>query len=170
MRRYFLMAAAAFTALIFSVSCSKDDSGDQTPSTPENTDIAGNYSGTLSVSVSDSDTPTTQPQNITVSWSENSTDEIDLSVADFAFGGAKLGSIDLKSIPVTVDGDTYTFATDGAQSVTVGEGESSMTCTIVALGTVTDGTMNLTLDITAVLVITEINVDATFTGSKVVAE
>lgn len=165
-----MMAAAAFTALIFSVSCSKDDSGDQTPSTPENTDIAGNYSGTLSVSVSDSDTPTTQPQNITVSWSENSTDEIDLSVADFAFGGAKLGSIDLKSIPVTVDGDTYTFATDGAQSVTVGEGESSMTCTIVALGTVTDGTMNLTLDITAVLVITEINVDATFTGSKVVAE
>lgn len=167
-----MMAAAAFTALIFSVSCSKDDSGDQTPSTPENTDIAGNYSGTLSVSVSgsDSDTPTTQPQNITVSWSENSTDEIDLSVADFAFGGAKLGSIDLKSIPVTVDGDTYTFATDGAQSVTVGEGESSMTCTIEAHGTVTDGTMNLTLDITANLVITEINVDATFTGSKVVAE
>lgn len=164
------MAAAAFTALIFSVSCSKDDSGDQTPSTPENTDIAGNYSGTLSVSVSDSDTPETQPQNITVSWSENSTDEIDLSVADFAFGGAKLGSIDLKSIPVTVDGDTYTFATDGAQSVTVGEGESSMTCTIEAHGTVTDGTMNLTLDITANLVITEINVDATFTGSKVVAE
>ena len=167
-----MMAAAAFTALIFSVSCSKDDSGDQTPSTPENTDIAGNYSGTLSVSVpgSDSDTPTTQAQNITVSWSENSTEAIDLSVADFAFGNIELGSIDLNSIPVTVDGDTYTFATDGAQSVTVGEGESSMTCTIEAHGTVTDGTMNLTLDITANLVITEINVDATFTGSKVVAE
>lgn len=164
------MAAAAFTALIFSVSCSKDDSGDQTPSTPENTDIAGNYSGTLSVSVSDSDTPTTQAQNITVSWSENSTEAIDLSVADFAFGNIELGSIDLNSIPVTVDGDTYNFATVGAQSVTVGEGESSMTCTIEAHGTVTDGTMNLTLDITADLVITEINVDATFTGSKVVTE
>ena len=168
MRRYFLMAAAAFTALIFSVSCSKDDSGDQTPSTPETTDIAGNYSGTLSVSVSGSD-PKTQPQNITVAWSENSTDAIDLSVTDFAFGTTELGSIDLKSIPVTVDGDTYTFATDGAQSVTVGEGESPMTCTIEAHGTVTDGTMNLTLDITANIVI-PINVDATFTGSKVVAE
>ena len=130
------MAAAAFTALIFSVSCSKDDSGDQTPSTPENTDIAGNYSGTLSVSVSGG-TPTPQAQNITVSWSENSTEAIDLSVADFAFGNIELGSIDLNSIPVTVDGDTYTFATDGAQSVTVGEGESSMTCTIEAHGTVT---------------------------------
>ena len=105
-----MMAAAAFTALIFSVSCSKDDSGDQTPSTPENTDIAGNYSGTLSVSVSGSDsgTPTTQAQNITVSWSENSTEAIDLSVADFAFGNIELGSIDLNSIPVTVDGDTST--------------------------------------------------------------
>ena len=164
-----MMAAAAFTALIFSVSCSKDDSGDQTPSTPENTDIAGNYSGTLSVSGSDSDTPATQAQNITVSWSENSTDAIDLSVADFAFGNIELGSIDLNSIPVTVDGDTYTFATDGAQSVTVGEGESSMTCTIEVHGTVTDGTMNLTLDITANIGI-PINVDATFTGSKVVAE
>ena len=168
MRRYFLMAAAAFTALIFSVSCSKDDSGDQTPSTPENTDIAGNYSGTLSVSVPGND-PKTQPQNITVSWSENSTDAIDLSVADFAFGTTDLGSIDLNSIPVTVDGDTYTFATDGAQSVTVGEGESSMTCTIEAHGTVTDGTMNLTLDITANIGI-PINLDATFTGSKVVTE
>lgn len=162
------MAAAAFTALIFSVSCSKDDSGDQTPSTPENTDIAGSYSGTLSVSVPGND-PKAQPQNITVSWSENSTDAIDLSVADFAFGNTDLGSIDLKSIPVTVDGDTYTFATDGAQSVTVGEGESSMTCTIEAHGTVTDGTMNLTLDITANIGI-PINVDATFTGSKVVTE
>ena len=168
MRRYFLMAAAAFTALIFSVSCSKDDSGDQTPSTPENTDIAGNYSGTLSVSVSGG-TPTPQAQNITVSWSENSTDAIDLSVADFTFGTTNLGSIDLNSIPVTVDGDTYTFATDGAQSVTVGEGESSMTCTIEAHGTVTDGTMNLTLDITANIGI-PINVDATFIGSKVVTE
>lgn len=163
-----MMAAAAFTALIFSVSCSKDDSGDQTPSTPENTDIAGNYSGTLSVSVPGND-PKTQPQNITVSWSENSTDAIDLSVADFAFGTTDLGSIDLNSIPVTVDGDTYTFATDGAQSVTVGEGESSMTCTIEAHGTVTDGTMNLTLDITANIGI-PINLDATFTGSKVVTE
>ena len=44
-----------------------------------------------------------------------------------------------------------------------------MTCTIEAHGTVTDGTMNLTLDITANIGI-PINVDATFTGSKVVTE
>lgn len=169
MRRLFLMAGAACAAIAFTVACSKDDGGNGTDTATGSIeqDVVGNYDGTLEVSVT-GQKPATQDQSITISMTENSTDAVDLAVTDFAFSGMEIGTITLTGLPVSESNGTYSFATPEPQILNLdvlGNG-TVIPCSVTADGTVTNGKVSLTLDITVMAM----TVNVTFEGDRTAAE
>ena len=198
MRRVIYAAATAFAAFALMTACDKaetDNGGNDNVENPgdggntgggenENgsiaTDVVGTYDGKLTITTEGStDEPTEQDQSIAITMTENSENAVDLSVTDFSIGSMKIGTIALTNLQVTESDGIYTFATDAAQSITLGGSAAALiqSCVVEAEGSVTDGALTLSLDIVATLVQftpdsdpTVMNVTVTFTGSKAAAE
>lgn len=192
MRRVIYAAATAFAAFALMTACDKAESGNggsngnvENPGDGGNTgggsdvigsiaDIPGDYSGALTVTVTMGGQPgkptTVENQAIAIAANQEVENSIDLTVSDFAFGDTSLGDIELTNIPVTEADGEYTFKTDEAQHISVGEAPSAFECDV----TVTSGTVKANGEINMELSILAgngaISVAVTFTGSKTAAE
>ena len=130
-------------ALICSMSlftaCSDDDDAPDYSKVIES-EIAGNYKGSLTVTVEGTTMPS-EPQKIKIEKASPSA--INLSLADFSFMGITIGDVELKNCALSQNGDTYTFT--GTQELKV----DALSCTINAKGTVTNGAVKVDMDIDA---------------------
>lgn len=139
---FFYMFALLCVVNLFT-SCSKDKSIE----IPIDSDLAGKYKGKLDVSISQGgvDIPggTVNSQIISVSKAGNNT--ISLSITDFSFMGIKIGGINLNDCALTANGDKYEFT-----GVTTVEAEL-LTAGVNATGVISNGTLNMDLDIDATL-------------------
>ena len=130
-------------ALICSMSlftaCSDDDDAPDYSKVIES-EIAGNYKGSLTVTVEGTTMPS-EPQKIKIEKASPSA--INLSLADFSFMGIAIGDVELKNCALSQNGDTYTFT--GTQELKV----DALSCTINAKGTVTNGAVKVDMDIDA---------------------
>ena len=130
-------------ALICSMSlftaCSDDDDAPDYSKVIES-EIAGNYKGSLTVTVEGTPMPS-EPQKIKIEKASPSA--INLSLADFSFMGIAIGDVELKNCALSQNGDTYTFT--GTQELKV----DALSCTINAKGTVTNGAVKVDMDIDA---------------------
>ncbi len=130
-------------ALICSMSlftaCSDDDDAPDYSKVIDS-EIAGNYKGTLTVSVEGTTMPA-EPQKITIEKASPSA--INLSLKNFSFMGISIGDVELKNCILSQNGDTYTFT--GTQDLKV----DALSCTINAKGTVVKGQVKVDMDIDA---------------------
>ncbi len=130
-------------ALICSMSlftaCSDDDDPDYSKVIEE--EIAGNYKGTLTVTVEGTTMPS-EPQKIKIEKASPSA--INLSLANFSFMGIAIGDVELKNCVLSQNGDTYAFT--GTQKLEV----EALSCTINAKGTIKNGAVKVDMDIDAV--------------------
>lgn len=131
-------------ALVCSMSlftaCSDDDDAPDYSKVIES-EIAGNYKGTLTVTVEGITMPS-EPQKITIEKASPSA--INLSLANFSFMGITIGDIELKNCILSQNGDTYTFT--GTQKLEV----EGLSCTINAKGTIANGAVKVDMDVDAI--------------------
>lgn len=131
-------------ALVCSMSlftaCSDDDDAPDYSKVIES-EIAGNYKGTLTVTVEGTTMPS-EPQKITIEKASPSA--INLSLANFSFMGITIGDIELKNCILSQNGDTYTFT--GTQKLEV----EGLSCTINAQGTIANGAVKVDMDVDAI--------------------
>lgn len=130
-------------ALICSMSlftaCSDDDDAPDYSKVIDS-EIAGNYKGTLAVTVEGTTMPA-EPQKITIEKASPSA--INLSLKNFSFMGLNIGDVELKNCALSQNGDTYTFT--GTQDLKV----DALSCTINAKGTIVKGQVKVDMDIDA---------------------
>lgn len=130
-------------ALICSMSlftaCSDDDDAPDYSKVIDS-EIAGNYKGTLAVTVEGTTMPA-EPQKITIEKASPSA--INLSLKNFSFMGLNIGDVELKNCALSQNGDTYTFT--GTQDLKV----DALSCTINAKGTIVKGQVKIDMDIDA---------------------
>ncbi len=144
---FFYLFAVLCTMPLFT-SCSDDD--DAPVVIPVDEEIAGNYKGTLKVTV-DGTNPISVAQRVSVA--EAGDNAIDLSIADFSFMGIEIGDINLNDCALTPNGERYEFA--GVTSVS----NTLLTADVNATGYCTNGALHL-----------DLNIDATLGGVKQVVE
>ena len=136
---FFYLFAVLCTMPLFT-SCSDDD--DAPVVIPVDEEIAGNYKGTLQVTV-DGTNPISVAQRVSVA--EAGDNAIDLSIADFSFMGIEIGDINLNDCALTPNGERYDFA--GVTSVA----NTLLTADVNATGYCGKGSLHLDLDIDATL-------------------
>ena len=136
-------------------ACSDDDP-DYT--TVINEDIAGNYKGTLGVSINGQAVAKGIPQRITVSGA-NAT-SINLSLTNFSFSGLQVGDVSLENCPMTQNGTSYDFTGTTELNIT------GLTASVNATGTIGNGNVSINMDIDAMLGTIEQTVTVTYTGTK----
>ena len=145
-------------ALICSMSlftaCSDDDP-DYSKVIEE--EIAGNYKGTLTVTVEGTTMPS-EPQKIKIEKASPSA--INLSLANFSFMGIAIGDVELKNCVLSQNGDTYAFT--GTQKLEV----EALSCTINAKGTIKNGAVKVDMDIDAVAGGVEQSVKVVYEGTR----
>lgn len=179
MRRVIYAAATAFAAFALMTACDKAESGNDNNSKGDGNsdaiesiaDIPGDYNGSLTVLVSGEEKPTiVENQVIAIAASQDTENSIDLTVSNFALGDSPLGDIELTNIPVTEAEGEYTFKTDEAQHISVGDATPALECDVtVTSGTVkANGEINMELSISAMGGF--ISVTVTYSGSKTAAE
>lgn len=122
-------------------ACSDDDDAVDYSKVIEE-EIAGNYKGTLTVTV-DGFPMSPEPQKINIEKASPSA--INLSLSKFSFAGFNIGDVELENCVLSQNGDTYTFT--GTQNLAV----EGLSCTINAKGTITNGTVKVEMDIDAKL-------------------
>ena len=105
----------------------------------------GTYTGTLSITAY-GETTDVENQAINISVAEDDENAINLSVKDFKFGPMSLGDINLNNLTVEEIDEKLSFETDGAVTVTV---NTIGSCDVTADGNVTDGTLSLNMNISA---------------------
>lgn len=130
-------------ALICSMSlftaCSDDDEAPDYSKVIES-EMAGDYKGTLTVTV-DGNTMPSEPQKIKIEKAGPSA--INLSLANFSFMTIVIGDVELKNCALSQNGDTYTFT--GTQDLKV----DALSCTINAKGAITNGAVQVDMDVDA---------------------
>lgn len=112
---------------------------------PIDTDIAGNYKGTLDITLSEMPIGSNIPKNITISKAGNAS--VNMELKDFSFMNMDLGTITLTNCVLTKDGDNYKFS--GKQVLNVEK--YLLTGDIDAQGTISGNTVVVNLDIAAKL-------------------
>lgn len=126
-------------ALICSMSlftaCSDDDEAPDYSKVIES-EMAGNYKGTLTVTVEGTTMPS-EPQKIKIEKAGPSA--INLSLANFSF----MGIVELKNCVLSQNGNVYTFT--GTQDLKV----DALSCTINAKGTIANSAVKVDMDIDA---------------------
>ena len=122
-------------------SCSDDDE-DAPVVVPVEEEIAGNYKGTLDVTV-DGNKLASVVQRVSVSKSGDNA--IDLFISDFSFMGIEVGDINLNDCALTPNGERYEFTGVTAISNTL------LTADVNATGYCSNGALHLDLDIDATL-------------------
>ena len=150
---FFLFALICSMSLF--TACSDDDP-DYT--TVINEEIAGNYKGTLSVSINGQAVAQGIPQRITVSGA-NAT-SINLSLTNFSFSGLQVGDVSLENCPMTQNGTSYDFTGTTELNIT------GLTASVNATGTIGNGNVSINMDIDAMLGTMEQTVTVTYTGTK----
>ena len=150
---FFLFALICSMSLF--TACSDDDP-DYT--TVINEEIAGNYKGTLGVSINGQAVAQGMPQRITVSGA-NAT-SINLSLNNFSFSGIQVGDVSLENCPMTQNGTSYDFTGTTELNIT------GLTASVNATGTIGNGNVSITMDIDAMLGTIEQTVVVTYTGTK----
>lgn len=129
-------------ALICSMSlftaCSDDDEAPDYSKVIES-EMAGNYKGTLTVTVEGTTMPS-EPQKIKIEKAGPSA--INLSLANFSFMGITIGDVELKNCVLSQNGNVYTFT--GTQDLKV----DALSCTINAKGTIANSAVKVDMDIT----------------------
>ncbi|MCD8184541.1 MAG: calycin-like domain-containing protein [Bacteroides sp.] len=136
-KKVFYLFALICSMSLFA-SCSDDD--DPNYYSVIEKEIAGNYKGTLSVSIDGTAMPGA-PQNITIE--KASPTAINLSIKDFSFMGISIGNVELKNCALSQNGDTYTFT--GTQNLKT----DALSCVIDAKGTIVKGKVTIDMDVDA---------------------
>lgn len=130
-------------ALICSMSlftaCSDDDEAPDYSKVIES-EMAGDYKGTLTVTVEGTTMPS-EPQKIKIEKAGPSA--INLSLANFSFMGITIGDVELKNCVLSQNGNVYTFT--GTQDLKV----DALSCTINAKGTIANSAVKVDMDIDA---------------------
>ncbi|WP_195501290.1 PCMD domain-containing protein [Bacteroides clarus] len=150
-------------ALICSMSlftaCSDDDDAPDYSKAIES-EIAGDYKGTLDIKLEGTTIASGLPKNITISKAGNST--INLLLANFSLMGMDLGDIELKDCQLSQKDNLYSFT--GTQSLNLAKYQ--LTADVKAVGTIVEGEISVQLDIAAKLNGASQNVQVTYTGTK----
>ena len=136
----FYLFALLCSMSLFTACSDDDDAVDYSKVIEE--EIAGNYKGTLTVTVEGTTFPA-EPQKINIEKASPSA--INLSLSDFSFVTFNIGDVELENCVLSQNGDTYTFT--GTQNLAV----EGLSCTINAKGTITNGTVKVEMDIDAKL-------------------
>ena len=136
---FYCLFAVLCTMPLFT-SCSDDDEASVV--IPVEEEIAGNYKGTLDVTV-DGNALASVSQRVSVAQSGDNA--IDLSISNFSFMGIQLGDINLDDCVLTSNGGRYDFT-----GVTAIE-NTMLTADVNATGYCSEGTLHLDLDIDAIL-------------------
>ena len=130
-------------ALICSMSlftaCSDDDEAPDYSKVIES-EMAGNYKGTLTVTVEGTTMPS-EPQKIKIEKAGPSA--INLSLANFSFMGITIDDVELKNCVLSQNGNVYTFT--GTQDLKV----DALSCTINAKGSIANSAVKVDMDIDA---------------------
>ena len=137
---FFYLFAVLCTMPLFT-SCSDDDEDAQVV-VPVEEEIAGNYKGTLNVTVDAINMPSVIQR---VSVSKSGDNAIDLFISDFSFMGIEVGDINLNDCALTPNGERYEFTGVTAISNTL------LTADVNATGYCSNGALHLDLDIDATL-------------------
>ena len=132
----FLFAALVSVGCMFT-SCDDDDNY------PIETQIAGEYKGTLDVSLDGQSVAMNAPQNITVEKAANNA--INLTLANFNMMGMSLGDINLTDL-VLNEQNSGTYSFSGTQSLTLPTPVG--TCPVEYFGVITNGNITVNLSIT----------------------
>lgn len=140
-KKLFYCLFAAFCAVAILPSCNDDDGPGADYSQAIEEEIAGEYKGTLSVTVAGAAAPVTN-QNITVS--KASSTAINLTISNFSFSGMSLGDVVLENCELQQSGDTYTCQREEELTLPDPVG----TCTVASEITIAGGQVTVTLDIT----------------------
>lgn len=152
---FFYLFAVLCTMPLFT-SCSDDE--ENTPVViPVDEEIAGNYKGTLDVTV-DGTALASVTQRVSVAKSGDNA--IDLSITNFSFMGIQLGDINLDDCTLTPNGERYDFSGVTAVESTV------LTADVNATGYCSDGNLHLDLDIDAKLGGIEQAVKVVYEGTR----
>ena len=150
-------------ALICSMSlftaCSDDDEAPDYSKVIES-EMAGNYKGTLDIKLDGNPIASDMPKNITISKAGNSA--INLLLADFTLMTMDLGNIELKDCQLSQKDNSYSFT--GTQSLNIEKYQ--LTADVKAVGTIVAGKITVDLDIAAKLNSTSQKVQVTYTGTK----
>lgn len=132
----FLFAALVSVGCMFT-SCDDDDNY------PIETQIAGEYKGTLDVSLDGQSMAMNAPQNIKVEKAANNA--INLTLANFNMMGMSLGDIKLTDL-VLNEQNSGTYSFSGTQSLTLPTPVG--TCPVEYFGVITNGNITVNLNIT----------------------
>ena len=155
-KNLFFYVFAVLCTMPFFTSCSDDD--EDTPVViPVSEEIAGNYKGTLDVTV-DGQKLASVAQRISVA--ESGDNAINLSIADFSFLGIEVGDIDLNNCALTPNGERYDFT-----GVTTVE-STILTADVNATGYFHNGGLHIDLDIDATLGGQKQAVTVTYDGTR----
>ena len=152
---FFYLFAVLCTMPLFT-SCSDDDE-DAPIVVPVEEEIAGNYKGTLNVTVDAINMPSVIQR---VSVTEAGENSINLSITNFSFSGIQIGDIDLVNCALTENAGRYEFA--GTTSVNA----SILTASVEATGYFSNGSLHLDLDIDATLGGMQQAVKVTYDGTR----
>ncbi len=133
----FLFAALLSVGCFFT-SCSDDDDN-----FPIENQIAGEYKGTLDVSMAGQPMATNMPQNITVDKAANNA--INLTLANFNMAGMSLGDIELNNL-VLNEQNSGTYSFSGVQSLTLADPVG--TVPVEYFGVLSNGSITIDLGIT----------------------
>lgn len=154
-KKMFYLFALLCSMSLFTACSDDDDAADYSKVIEE--EIAGNYKGTLTVTVEEVTMPS-EPQKINIEKASPSA--INLSLNNFSFAGINIGNVELENCVLSQNGDTYTFT--GTQKLTV----DVLSCTINAKGTITKGTVKIEMDIDAELDGVEQSVKVVYEGTR----
>lgn len=161
---FFYLFAVLCTVSLFT-SCNDDD--EPTVTVPGNVDVAGDYKGTLDVTlvVAGIETPAGTVSSQLVSVIKSGENTVDLKITDFSFRGMSLGDVELNGCQLTDAGNgTYTFTATSSMEVS-----GLLSAEINANGVFENETLTLNLDIDDVMmngVSVGYTVNVTYTGTK----
>ena len=132
----FLFAALVSVGCMFT-SCDDDDNF------PIENQIAGEYKGTLDVSMAGQSMATDMPQNITVD--KAASNAINLTLANFSIAGMSVGDVTLTGL-VLNEQNSGTYSFSGTQSLTLADPVG--TVPVEYFGVITNGKVTIDLGIT----------------------
>lgn len=132
----FLFAALVSVGCMFT-SCDDDDNF------PIENQIAGEYKGTLDVSMAGQSMATDMPQNITVD--KAASNAINLTLANFSIAGMSVGDVTLTGL-VLNEQNSGTYSFSGTQSLTLADPVG--TVPVEYFGVITNGKITIDLGIT----------------------
>lgn len=157
---FYCLFVVLCTMSVFTSCSSNDDEPGVT--TPVNVDVAGNYKGTLDVTVTQGtvDVPGGSVENQMVTVTKAGDSSVNLSITDFTFMGFQIGNINLNDCQLTANGDSYVFT--GNTKVTI----SILTADVKAEGVFAGNKLTVNMDITASLGGVDQHVKAVYTGTK----